>query len=237
MGVIMKLRKTMALLAALGLSVAILGGCGNSAADNTGNDISDGGTPIEETDMGVTVSTPDDPALSITPIDGGADDTQSGDRSPDDPSTGQPTADPLVDQSVNDPSADPPVTTFSEAAPTNDNGATVNGDQLIDGASLNGMVAGFDENGCSVRPVVLVEEGVSEVTKTDLPIEAEELLIDVTYQSDCVFQSAHFNQSTGTAALSAASKEDINENTSVLLFGEYQDADHLNVSKVVIARY
>lgn len=117
--------------------------------------------------------------------------------------------------------------------------SSVDGDQLIEDSSLDGHIFNFTADGCSVVPTITEQTADGGlVAMTPAPgYENTVSHVTVNYNDDCVFQIAVFNTETGTAVLSDASKADLKEQSSVLVYGDYQDTYHLNASRVVICTY
>lgn len=109
--------------------------------------------------------------------------------------------------------------------------------QLYADMSLSGTVAEFTSDGCTVIPIITEQAGDGSVASQAVPgTEDKGKNVMVTYNDDCVFQIAVINVEAGSAVLSDAAKEDIKKQTTLMLYGDYQDTYHLNVSKVVIQR-
>lgn len=113
----------------------------------------------------------------------------------------------------------------------------INAEQLYTDVSLSGTVAEFTSNGCSVIPIITEEvEGGYTASQAAPGTEDKEKNVTVTYNNNCIFQIAVIDVQTGMAQLSDATKEDIKKQTDLMLYGNYQNTQHLNVSKVVIQR-
>ena len=113
----------------------------------------------------------------------------------------------------------------------------IDADQLYADMSLSGTVAEFTSDGCSVIPITTEDVGDGFLAYQVIPgNENKEKNVTVTYNNDCVFQLAAIDVETGLAVLSDAAKEDVKKQTTLMLYGDYQDTYHLNVSMVVIQR-
>lgn len=115
---------------------------------------------------------------------------------------------------------------------TNGNGANA----LFDLSTMQGSVIEFSDIGCSVTPVSVDADGkTARVASPGNENEAE--TVHIEYLADCVFQIALINPSTSQAVIKDATIQDIKKQTSLIIYGDYEDAHHLTASKIIIARY
>lgn len=117
-----------------------------------------------------------------------------------------------------------------------ENETVINADELYEGMALSGTVTDFTADGCIVIPIIneSTDDGgiVSYVAVEGAEDKSKN--VTVTYNNDCVFQLAVLDVGTGNAALSSSSKDNIKKQTTLLLYGSFEDTYHLNVSKVII---
>lgn len=115
----------------------------------------------------------------------------------------------------------------------------ISAQQLYNDLDLEGSVVDFNDLGCTITPMK-TEKGDDggEIAYEAAPgKENEEDNITVTYQKDCVFQTAVINATTGETNLSNASKENIKKQSSLIIYGEFKDKHHINASKIIIQRF
>lgn len=110
-----------------------------------------------------------------------------------------------------------------------------NGDSLIRSATMQGSVAAFSDNGCTVSPVTNVDENTAAVAAPGSEDDATN--VAVSYKEDCIFQIADINITTGKAAISDASVSDIKKQASLLIYGAFEGTRHLTAEKIIITRY
>lgn len=121
-------------------------------------------------------------------------------------------------------------------ASANNEQTTVDANELIDSANLRGDVLEFTSSGSTIIPTLIENNGTTAVAA--LPgYEDSANNIQVNYQEGCIFQIADIDIGTETATLSSVSSADIKKQTSVIVYGVYQDAANLNATKVIIIRY
>lgn len=128
-----------------------------------------------------------------------------------------------------------------QAPVTENNGGTKNpdsddGNALIDSSALQGSVISFSDTGCSVSQVTY-EEGGHIATVPAPGNENPDTTVNVKYQTNCEFQIAYINSSTGKATISSASITDIKKQTSLIIYGTFEDTHNLTATRVIIARY
>ena len=108
-----------------------------------------------------------------------------------------------------------------------------NGDELLSNCIENGAVKTLLDNSCVMLP-----------TKKDGNIamgpaagyEEQWETITVTYDEDCVFQIAYVNTKTGAVRYDPANMTDIKKNTSLIIYGEYDNDHILHATRVYIYR-
>ena len=59
----------------------------------------------------------------------------------------------------------------------------------------------------------------------------------MTYRPDCVFQKVVINYVTGETSVSEAELSDVLKQSSLLIFGEFQDEKNILADKIMITRY
>lgn len=107
------------------------------------------------------------------------------------------------------------------------------GDNLIRSSNLQGSVTEFSDNGCKINPIINNEDKNEAV----MVVDNTENNIAISYESDCVFQEAIINQRTGKARISDASVSDVKEQTSLLIYGNFEDTYHLTAEKIIIVDF
>jgi len=65
----------------------------------------------------------------------------------------------------------------------------------------------------------------------------DETNVTISYKADCIFQKASINTTTGKASISDASVSDIKKQTSLLIYGDFEDTHRLTAEKVIIVYY
>ena len=108
------------------------------------------------------------------------------------------------------------------------------GDSLISSSDLQGSVIEFSENGCVVTPVTNDGNTAAVAAPGN---EKEETNVTISYEPNCIFQTAVMNIATGKANISKAAVSDIKKQTSLLIYGSSEDAHNFSASKVIIVRY
>lgn len=147
-------------------------------------------------------------------------------------------------QSGSDPSSPAAADEISEPeeeAPESDidlgeNETVINADELDAGMALSGSVTDFTADGCTIIPIIneSTDDGGVVSYEAVEGTEDKSKNVTVTYNDDCIFQLAVLHVGTGKAALSSSSKDNIKKQTTLLLYGSFEDTYHLNVSKVII---
>ena len=107
-------------------------------------------------------------------------------------------------------------------------------DSLISSFDLQGSVIEFSENGCVVTPVTNDGNTAAVAAPGN---EKEETNVTISYEPDCIFQTAVMDLTTGTANISKAAVSDIKKQTSLLIYGSSEDTHNFSASKVIIVRY
>ena len=116
---------------------------------------------------------------------------------------------------------------------TNDAGEKVDADSLYLSAAMTGSVVEFSDDGCTVSATVTEDDGKTGVAAAP-GYESEDTNVVVTYQEGCVVQIATIYTSTGTAELEQASVADIKKQSSVIIYGSFEDTHHVTATKVII---
>ena len=116
-------------------------------------------------------------------------------------------------------------------------GTADNISEMLDSATLNGSVLDFTDNGCSVSPAKLIENGAGAQISAD-GYENEDTAVTVNYNSDCTFVIATLNGETNSITnIIDGSASDVKKQSQIFVYGDYADAYTLNADKVIIARY
>lgn len=118
-------------------------------------------------------------------------------------------------------------------------GSTGDG-EFYDGANLQGSVVEFSETGFSLSPAITEkEEGGGEVLAEAVPgSESDENNIQITYTDNTVFQILNFSMSSQSeVSREDTDKESVKKQSSVCVFGSYQDTYHWTADKILIFRY
>lgn len=135
------------------------------------------------------------------------------------------------DSTVNS-STDNNTSNITDNMGTSDN---TDGENLIRSSTLQGSVVEFSDSGCIVTPVTNEDENTAVVAAPGN--ENDETNVNISYKTDCIFQKASINITTGKAAISDASASDIKKQTSLLIYGDFEDTHNLTATKIVIVRY
>ena len=116
------------------------------------------------------------------------------------------------------------------AAGTDEN---VDAESLYASATMRGSVVDFSDESCTVSAAVTEDDGKTGVIAAP-GYESEDTNVVVTYQEGCVVQIATIYTSTGTAELEQASVADIKKQSSVIIYGSFEDTHHVTATKVII---
>ncbi len=135
------------------------------------------------------------------------------------------------DNTVND-SKENDTSNAADHAGTSDN---IDGENLIRSSDLQGSVVEFSDSGCIVALVTKEDENTAAVSAPGN--ENEETNVNISYKTDCIFQKADINITTGKTGINDASISDIKKQTSLLIYGDFEDTHHLTAEKIVIVRY
>lgn len=109
------------------------------------------------------------------------------------------------------------------------------GESLIRSSDLQGSVTEFSDSGCIVSPVT--KEGENTAVVASPGNESEETNVNISYKSGCIFQIAIIDLTTGKAEICEASVSDIKKQTSLLIYGDFEDPHNLAAAKIIIVRY
>ena len=112
-------------------------------------------------------------------------------------------------------------------------GDTVDADSLYGSAAMTGSVVDFSDSSCTVSPAVPEDDGKTGVIAAP-GYESEDTNVTVTYVEDCVVQIATIHTSTGVAELKQASVSDIKKQSSVIIYGNFEDTYHISATKIII---
>ena len=195
----------------IGLCISALTGCGTGANEKTG------GEDMRVTDYQNSIS--DDG--NIAPKTDNADGNSSQENK---------------DSSLPDGNG----TNGADASQENQSNATDNGtvekvdaDSLYSSAAITGSVVEFSDGSCTVSAATTEDDGKTGVVAAP-GYESEDTNVVVTYQEGCVVQIATIYTSTGTAELEQASVADIKKQSSVIIYGSFEDTHHVTATKVII---
>lgn len=133
------------------------------------------------------------------------------------------------------PDTNPDVPTENGEADNAETSDNSDGNSLIRSSTLQGRVVDFSDNGCTVTPVTNEDENTAVVAAPGS--ENDETNVTVSYQADCIFQIANISIITGKASISDTSVSDIKKQTSLLIYGDFEDTYHLTAEKIIIVRY
>lgn len=134
------------------------------------------------------------------------------------------------DNTVND-SKDNDTSNVADNVGTSDN---TDGESLIRSSALQGSVVEFSDSGCTVTPVT-EDENTAVVAAPGN--EKDETNVNISYKTDCIFQKANINITTGKASISDVSVSDIKKQTSLLIYGDFEDTHNLTATKIIIVRF
>ena len=115
----------------------------------------------------------------------------------------------------------------------NDMGERVDADSLYSSAAMTGSVVEFSDGSCTVSAAVTEDDGKTGVVAAP-GYESDDTNVVVTYQEGCVVQIATIYTSTGTAELEQASVADIKKQSSVIIYGSFEDTHHVTATKIII---
>ncbi len=115
----------------------------------------------------------------------------------------------------------------------NDMGERVDAESLYLSAAMTGSVVEFSDGSCTVSATVTEDDGETAVAAAP-GHESDDTNVVVTYQEGCVVQIATIYTSTGIAELEQASVADIKKQSSVIIYGSFEDTHHVTATKVII---
>ena len=115
----------------------------------------------------------------------------------------------------------------------NDMGERVDADSLYSSAAMTGSVVEFSDGSCTVSAAVTEDDGKTGVVAAP-GYESDDTNVVVTYQEGCVVQIATIYTSTGIAELEQASVADIKKQSSVIIYGSFEDTHHVTATKIII---
>jgi len=208
----------------IGVCVLSLAGCGTKQAEIQG-----------EKDMSVTeqyqndISDTEDMSLN-------KDEKDSTDPKTDDTNGNGNTAQPMPSDNGNTEQHMPNKDDSAEKqnnTTANDMGEKVDADSLYSSATMTGSVVEFSDGSCTVSAAVTEDDGKTGVVAAP-GYESEDTNVVVTYQEGCVVQIATIYTSTGIAELEQASVADIKKQSSVIIYGSFDDTHHVTATKIII---
>lgn len=112
----------------------------------------------------------------------------------------------------------------------------VDAGSLYTSAVMRGSVVEFTDGGCTVSVAITEDDGKTGVVAAP-GHESDDTNVVVTYQEGCVVQIATINTSTGTAELEQASVADIKKQASVIVYGSFEDTEHVSATKIIICHW
>ena len=115
----------------------------------------------------------------------------------------------------------------------NDMGERVDAESLYLSAAMTGSVVEFSDGSCTVSAATTEDDGKTGVVAAP-GYESDDTNVVVTYQEGCVVQIATIYTSTGIAELEQASVADIKKQSSVIIYGSFEDTHHVTATKVII---
>lgn len=104
--------------------------------------------------------------------------------------------------------------------------------QLLKISTFSGDVTQRGETGCKLTPIHYEED----ISYSAAPGYEEEWVAAV-YQDNCVFQIVTVNVQTGSVTYEGAGIQDVQEQQSLLICGEYDDNNVLQAERVFICRF
>lgn len=129
--------------------------------------------------------------------------------------------------------------TYMENGISNENHSddvgSMDGDAIIAASDLQGHVTAFSDHGCVVNPVT--SDHADEAVVAAEGYEDEGAKVTIQYGDHCIFQRAVISIATGKAAVSEVAKADIKKETSLLLYGNFDDTVNFTATKVIITKY
>lgn len=108
-----------------------------------------------------------------------------------------------------------------------------NGDELLSDCKENGAVKTLLDNGCVMLPM---KKDGNIAMGPAAGYEEQWETITISYEKDCVFQIAYVNTKTGAVRYDPANMTDIKKNTSLIIYGEYDNDHILHATRVYIYR-
>ncbi|MCI8513847.1 MAG: hypothetical protein HFI93_04350 [Lachnospiraceae bacterium] len=131
---------------------------------------------------------------------------------------------------VTDPASDGNVSNASE---------NTDGEKILSTSDLQGTVIEFSDRGCIINPVTSDTEdkkgSLAVIAAEGYEDEGEK--ISIKYGENCIFQKAVIQIATGKTILSEAVLSDVKKKSSLVLFGNFDDAKNFTATRVVITRY
>lgn len=121
-----------------------------------------------------------------------------------------------------------------------DNKKTADSGSFFDGASLQGSVVEFSDEGFSLSPATTEkEDGGGEVMAQAAPgSESDENNIQITYTDETEFQIVNLSiSSQSEVSREGTDKESVKKQSDVCVFGSCQDTYHWTADKILILRW
>lgn len=111
-----------------------------------------------------------------------------------------------------------------------------NANDLINSSTMQGSVIEFSDRGCTVSQVIIDKD--EQIAMSAAPgSESADTTVTVQYEKNCIFQIAVINIATEKATVQDASISDIKKQTSLHIYGEFEDSHTVSATKIMIVRY
>lgn len=112
----------------------------------------------------------------------------------------------------------------------------MNANSLYESADLTGRVVNFSDSGCTITPDIAGDDGKT-VMGAAPGYESEETNISISYQENCEVWIATIQISSGMAKMEQASVLDIKKQSSVIVYGSFEDERHIAAERIIICHH
>lgn len=114
----------------------------------------------------------------------------------------------------------------------------IDGDALIASAVVQGSMVERSNNSFTIviPEVKELEDGGQVESMPAAGYEKEEELVTVIMEEECEIQVATMDVAKGTTILGKGTKEDVEQQSSVLLYGAYNENNEFSASKVIVLK-
>lgn len=119
---------------------------------------------------------------------------------------------------------------------TKDIEGNMEADSLYESADLTGRVVNFFDSGCTITPDIEGDDGKT-VMGAAPGYESEETNISISYQENCEVWIATIQISSGVAKMERASVLDIKKQSSVIVYGSFEDECHIAAERIIICHH